>query len=71
MPVRLTGFGRIVKPRDVEGIAAALTELETADLDAEQGALAARELYEAASVVDRHAALFTRLIERQVQPTRG
>ncbi len=61
MPVRDTGFGRIVAPRDVAGITRALGELGTADLDAVAGAEAARSRYLAASVVERYVELFAGL----------
>jgi glycosyltransferase involved in cell wall biosynthesis len=58
VPVQVTGFGRVVTPRDPGAIAAALTDLEAADLDREHGAAAARELYLADRVIDEHDRLF-------------
>jgi glycosyltransferase involved in cell wall biosynthesis len=58
VPVLVTGFGRVVRPRDPGAIAAALTDLEAADLDRKQGAAAARELYLADRVIDEHDRLF-------------
>ncbi|MBM7519384.1 glycosyltransferase family 4 protein [Nocardioides nitrophenolicus] len=61
MPVRHTGFGAIVPPRDSGAIAAALREIEAADFDREAGSARARELYLAENVVERHAELFDRI----------
>lgn len=61
MPVRHTGFGTIVPPRDSDAIARGLAALAEADLDREQGAALSRELYLAENVVDRHAELFDRI----------
>ena len=61
MPVRDTGFGRIVPPRDAAAITRALTELSHADLDRVAGARAARERYSAPLVIDRHVELFDSL----------
>lgn len=61
-PVRRIGLGRVVPPRDVEGITQALQEL--ADLTTERGDAArlARETYGAERVVADHAALLDALI---------
>ena len=62
MPVRDTGFGRIVEPRDAAAITRALQELEQTALDPVAGASAARARYLAEYVVARHAALFEDLL---------
>ncbi len=64
MPVRDTGFGRVVAPRDVDGLARALRELAAADLDRDRGAREARSRYSADQVVDQHARLFEELAPR-------
>jgi len=56
-PVRETGFGRIVTPRDVAGIATSLRELAHTPLDAVAGAQRARELFAADTVVDAYERL--------------
>lgn len=61
MPVRDTGFGRIVPPRDAPAITRALEELAHADMDARACAAIARSRYWAPSVVDRHIDLFASL----------
>ncbi len=66
MPVRLTGLGRIVPPRDPGAIAQALRELAATRPDAEAGARAARERCLAATVVHRHAQRFDELRRRGV-----
>lgn len=66
MPVRDTGFGRIVAPRDAAGITAALGEIAAADLDVRAGAQDARARYLASSVIERHAELFAELVSRRV-----
>lgn len=57
-PVRQTGFGRIVAPRDVPGITDALTRLRDEPLDRVAGAAAASKLYSVESVLDSYEALF-------------
>ena len=57
VPVRTTGFGRIVPPRDPDAITRALIQISESNLDPRAGASAARELYLASSVVDRYAEL--------------
>lgn len=64
MPVMETGFGRVVPARDSAGITRALVELTEAELDRVAGARAARELYWAPSVIDRHVELFDALRRR-------
>jgi len=66
MPVRFTGFGRIVPPRDPDAITEALRELRAAKPDADAGARSARERYLAATVIERHAQLFDELGPRGV-----
>jgi glycosyltransferase involved in cell wall biosynthesis len=61
MPVRLTGFGEVVPPRDPAAITAALRRLQQEPPDAARGAAAARELYHLDQVIDRHVALFEEL----------
>jgi len=61
MPVRDTGFGRIVPPRDPEAIGRALEELMRADIDTGGCATIARGKYWAPVVVDQHAELFASL----------
>lgn len=60
VPVQQTGFGRLVRPRDVDGIAAALVELR--EFPAEERtrlAEVARELYGADGCIDRYETLFS------------
>lgn len=64
MPVRDTGFGRIVPPRDPAAITRALDELARADLDTAAGARQARDLFLAERVVDRHMELFDEILSR-------
>jgi glycosyltransferase involved in cell wall biosynthesis len=64
MPVRHTGFGVVVPPRDSDAIAVGLSELATAELDREAGAARARELYLADNVVEQHEQLFDRIAPR-------
>lgn len=52
--VAATGFGRLVPPRDAAAITTALDAVEREHPDAECGAARARELYGAASVIDRY-----------------
>lgn len=61
MPVRTTGAGRIVPPRDGAAITAALRELAADRPDVAAGARTARERYLAATVVAQHAELFDEL----------
>ncbi|MGY2080210.1 glycosyltransferase family 4 protein [Modestobacter sp. SYSU DS0657] len=56
-PVRDTGFGRIVTPRDVTGIATGLQELAAADLDRRAGADEARRRFAASTVIDAYEQL--------------
>lgn len=64
MPVRDTGFGTVVPPRDPAAIAEALAELPGRGLDRAAGAASARERYLADRVVDRHRELFEELLAR-------
>jgi glycosyltransferase involved in cell wall biosynthesis len=61
VPVQLTGFGRVVPPRDPDAIAAALVELEEAHLDRRQGAAIARAHYLADRIIEEHDQLFRKL----------
>ncbi|MEO9530231.1 glycosyltransferase family 4 protein [Roseibium sp.] len=72
VPVVETGFGILTRPRDVSGIAAALSELR--DFPAAQKrslAEKARALYSAQSCIERYAALFSRLSRTQAVDTRS
>jgi glycosyltransferase involved in cell wall biosynthesis len=64
VPVQETGFGRIVTPRDVEGIAAGLRELAAADLDRRAGAQRARERFALDTVLDAYERLLTAAPDR-------
>jgi glycosyltransferase involved in cell wall biosynthesis len=64
VPVRSTGFGTLVAPRDAEAITAGLRRLETAELDRAAGAALAQEHFLADNVIDQHADLFTHLLGR-------
>jgi glycosyltransferase involved in cell wall biosynthesis len=64
MPVRLTGNGRVVPPRDAPAITRALHDLATSgpsEADRLAAAAAARGRYEAAGIVDLHARLLDEL----------
>jgi glycosyltransferase involved in cell wall biosynthesis len=61
MPVRHTGFGVVVPPRDPAAITAALRELTTSPPDVAEGTRAARALYSLDQVIDRHVELFEEL----------
>lgn len=60
-PVQQTGFGRIVAPRDAQGITNALKEMGSTTWDTEAGAGKSRALFLANTVVDQHEELFIRL----------
>lgn len=60
-PVRSTGFGKIVTPRDVRGITAALEELRDERPDPAVGAAKARELYGLEAVIDAYETLFEKV----------
>lgn len=60
-PVRETGFGIVVPPRDPEAIAAAIATLRTATPDRLEGARRARERYTAAVTVAEYEGLFRAL----------
>lgn len=64
VPVRSTGFGTLVAPRDAGAITAGLRRLETAELDRAAGAARAQQLFLADNVIDQHADLFTHLLGR-------
>ncbi len=64
MPVRDTGFGRVVAPRDVDGLTRALSELAEAELDRSRGAAEARARYSADRVVEQHVRLFDEIAPR-------
>jgi glycosyltransferase involved in cell wall biosynthesis len=57
VPVQETGMGRIVAPRDVPGITAALRQLRDNPPDRAAGSAAARKLYSVDSVLDAFEAL--------------
>lgn len=65
MPVRHTGLGRIVPPRDAPAITRALQELAddltSGATDVVPAIRTAREMYLAPTIVERHAVLFERL----------
>jgi glycosyltransferase involved in cell wall biosynthesis len=61
MPVRNTGFGVIVLPKDPAAITAAIIELRDNTLDREAGAAATRDRYLASTVIDRYRELFAHL----------
>ena len=63
-PVQETGFGRIVAPRDVEGIATGLRSLGAAQLDRGAGAQLARERYAASTVIDAYEELVSSTARR-------
>jgi glycosyltransferase involved in cell wall biosynthesis len=56
-PVQETGFGVVVSPRDVPGIAEGLRRLSSAPLDREKGAAHARERFAASTVIDAYEQL--------------
>ena len=58
-PVQETGFGVVVAPRDVPGIAAGLAQLRAAPPDAEVGASRARDRYALETVLDAYEKLLT------------
>ena len=60
MPVRRTGFGRIVPPRDPAAIHRALVELRDSPPDRQVGAAATRELYGPGTAVNQYRELFSR-----------
>jgi glycosyltransferase involved in cell wall biosynthesis len=66
MPVRDTGFGRIVPPRDAAGITVALTEIAACDFDVDACAEDAKARYLASSIVERHIELFDELVARRL-----
>ena len=57
-PVQQTGFGEIVAPRDVKGLAAGLARLRDRPLDPEQGRTRAAALYSVDAVLDAYEAVF-------------
>jgi glycosyltransferase involved in cell wall biosynthesis len=63
-PVRETGFGVVVTPRDEEGIAAALAQLRDDPPDRVAGAARARERYALDAVLDAHEELLRRTAVR-------
>lgn len=63
-PVRETGFGLVVTPRDEPGIAAALARLRDTPPDRVDGAARARERYALATVLDAHEELLRSLPRR-------
>lgn len=58
MPVRRTGFGAIVPPRDPEAIHRALVALQQSTPDREAGAAATRAIYGAALSIQQYGELF-------------
>lgn len=60
IPVRETGFGKIVAPQDVSGIASALRELDEDRLNKEVGIREAKARYSVSGVVDAFETLFDR-----------
>ncbi len=73
MPVRDTGFGRVVPPRDADALTGALREIAQAGLDPVAGAAEARARYAADGVVARHAELFDELLRARgiTRPSAG
>ena len=71
IPVRETGFGEIVEPRDVAGISDALRELGAGRLDPAAGAARAAELYDLDMVVDAYDAVFEKAALGSEPPGRG
>ena len=63
VPVRRTGFGTVVAPRDAAAITAGLRHLDGATLDRAAGAARAQELFRADRVVEQHADLFTEILD--------
>lgn len=61
IPVRQTGFGKIVAPKDVEGITEALIDLRDRPLDGTVGAAKARELFSVESVLDAYESIFDKI----------
>jgi len=61
MPVRNTGFGVIVPPKDPAAITAAIIRLRDKELDREAGAAATRVRYQASTVIDRYREVFAQL----------
>jgi glycosyltransferase involved in cell wall biosynthesis len=60
-PVRLTGFGRVVPPRDVRALADAILELKAAPPDAAEGSRRAVQAFGVDRTIDAYEELFTRL----------
>jgi glycosyltransferase involved in cell wall biosynthesis len=58
MPVRRTGFGTIVPPRDAEAIHRALVQLEQSPPDREAGVAATRKIYGASLSIQQYGELF-------------
>ncbi|GAA4867732.1 glycosyltransferase family 4 protein [Actinomycetospora straminea] len=56
--VEETGFGAVVAPRDVDGLAAALSRLRDSPPDTEAGSTAAATRYSVESVLDAYEAVF-------------
>jgi glycosyltransferase involved in cell wall biosynthesis len=68
--VATTGFGRLVPPRNAAAITTALDTVERDHWDTERSAARARELYGAASVIDRYESTLTRLTASKPFPGR-
>lgn len=58
MPVRLTGFGEVVRPRDAVGVTAALIRMRDHPLGRREGAAAAQAVYGVDAAVAAYADLF-------------
>ncbi len=67
MPVRRTGFGRVVPRKDSAAITEAVLDLQRQPPDRIAGAALARELYAAPVVIERHS----ELLERYARPVAG
>jgi glycosyltransferase involved in cell wall biosynthesis len=60
-PVRNTGFGVVVAPRDPKAIATGITRLRTQPLDREAGGQRTREAYGALNTINEYEAVFGEL----------
>jgi glycosyltransferase involved in cell wall biosynthesis len=68
VPVRETGFGEIVEPRDVGGIARALARMRAARPDPAEVSRRAAARYDLDFVVDAYEALFDKVARDAPQP---
>jgi glycosyltransferase involved in cell wall biosynthesis len=64
MPVRNTGFGEIVEPRDVNGLHRALSGFRADSYNSDGGAERAAKLYDANGVIDAYQRLFDDVVHQ-------